>query len=420
MLKRFRSKSAKRLGDNFISLLLLQGINYLIPLILFPYLIRVLGVDGFGLYSFILAIVLYGVMLTDYGFDLSATRLVSIHADNQKKLNEIFSNVIFIKLSISLIYLLILIFLTIYVDKIAEDRALYFIAYGLILGQLLFPVWFFQGVERMRYITVINGISKLIFTIPIFIFVKSIDDLYLVFLFNSLGAIVAGCIALYIALNRFKISLYIPSFSSIKFYLKDGWYIFTSRVAVDLYVTANVIILGFFTNNVIVGYYSIVEKIVRAIGSMLEPLTRVVFPYLTKVYKDSKELFFKRNVELFFLILAIMVPVSISVFYNSEWILTIVSGSKPDEIMVYLLEILSFLLIFYLYGHQFTNILVTIGESRLLNTIVLTAGFLNIIAAPILIYIFGVVGLVYLNLFIAFFIAFTKGYFVLKRLNSKK
>ncbi len=414
MFKSLNSTTLKRLGDNFASLTLLQGINYLVPLIVFPYLVRVLGFDGFGLYSFILAIIMYGVMFSDYGFDLSATRMISLYVDNQKKINEIFSAVLIIKFVISLIYLFVLSLLIFFIDKFSQNSSLYYIAYGFVIGQLLFPVWFFQGIEKMRYITIINALSKLIFTTLIFMFVHHKDDLYLVFLFNSLGSIIAGAVALRIAIKKFNITFYFPTKAQILFYLKDGWYIFTSRVAVDLYVTSNVIILGFFANNTIVGYYSIVEKIIRAIGSMLEPLTRTVFPYLAKVYKESKELFYKRNIQLFFIILSIMLPTALIVFYNASWILKVVSGEEPNELMVYIFQVFSFVLVFYLYGHQFTNMLVTLGKSKVLHNIVMIAGLLNITVAPIIIYFFSVVGLVYLNVTIAFFIAFTKGYYLFR------
>lgn len=409
----------KRLGDNFLSLVVLQGINYLVPLIVFPYLVRVLGIDGFGLYSFIVAVIMYGVMLSDYGFDLSATRLISLHSGNKHKIDEIFSTVMIIKFGISLLYLLVLTLLILFVYKFSQNASMYYIAYGLVIGQVLFPVWFFQGMEKMRYITILNALAKFIFTVLIFIYVHTPDDIYLVLLFNALGAIVAGAVALYISIKHFDISFYLPTFKQIKFYLKDGWYIFTSRIAVELYVTSNVIILGFFANNAIVGYYSIVEKIVRAVGSMLEPLTRAVFPYLAKVYESSHELFFKRNIQLFFLILSIMLPMALVVYFNAPWILAVVSGETPNELMITLLKIFSFILVFYLYGHQFTNILVTLGETKLLNTVVIIAGILNVTLAPIVIYLFGVVGLVCLNVGIALFIATTKGYYIFFHKDAK-
>jgi PST family polysaccharide transporter len=90
--------------DNFLSLTALQGINYLVPLITFPYLVRVLGVDQFGLFSFIMAIILYAEIITDYGFDLSATKHIALERDNPQKVNEIFSSVIMIKSMMAFIF----------------------------------------------------------------------------------------------------------------------------------------------------------------------------------------------------------------------------------------------------------------------------------------------------------------------------
>ncbi|MTC13076.1 oligosaccharide flippase family protein, partial [Providencia stuartii] len=59
---------------NILSMFSIQGINYFIPLIMVPYLVRTLGLDGFGKYSIVIAIIQYLVIITDYGFNLSASR----------------------------------------------------------------------------------------------------------------------------------------------------------------------------------------------------------------------------------------------------------------------------------------------------------------------------------------------------------
>ncbi len=419
MIEQKEQSTLKRLGDNFASLVVLQGINYLVPLIVFPYLVRVLGIDGFGLYSFIFYVIWIGVVISDFGFDLTATKLISIHINNSDKIDEIFSSVLIIKTFLSLLFLTFLMLLILTIDRFSQNYELYYLGFGFIVGQIIFPVWFFQGIEKMRYITVLNAISKIIFTLLIFVFVKSIDDLYLVFLFNALGAIVAGSLALYIALNKFHVSLKPQNIQTLKYYFMDGWYVFTSRVAVEFYTSANIILLGLFVNNTLLGYFSIVEKIIRALGNILEPITRATYPYLNKVYKNSKKLFYKRNEQLFFLILAIMLPLAWVVNYFGSDILRLISGEEPHTIMIELLSIFSFLLIFYQYGSQFTNILVTLNETKLLNKIVVIAVVINFIIAPPIIYFYGVIGFAWLGVGISFFIAFTKGYFVFNKFKSR-
>jgi PST family polysaccharide transporter len=413
MSKNIQESTLKRLSDNFISLFILQIINYLLPLLMIPYLIRVLGIDGFGIFTFITAIIMYGVKMSDYGFELSATYHISKSRDDSAKKDEIFSSVLIIKSIIALLYMVAIALLIPMVDRLLEYREFIFWGFGMIVGHLLFPVWFFQGIEKMRYIMILNSLSKLIFFVSIFIFVKEQDDLYLVFVLNSIGAIVAGVVGVIIALKKFGIKFYLQPLTKLEFYLKDGWYIFTSKIAVEFYTNINIIILGFFVSPVILGYYAVANKIVNALGSLLDPLTRTVYPYLVNVYQESGNHFIIRNKQLAIVIFVIMLPVSLLVVYFSEFILEIITGSPASALSIEILEILALTLIIYLYGSQFTNILVTIKETKFLNRVLFMGAVANTILAPILVSIYGVMGLVWLNLFIALSLKLMMGHYIL-------
>ena len=144
-MKRMRSVKAKGLVENFVSLSLLQGINYVLPLITFPYLFRTLGVDNYGLISLSSAIVSYFNILVSFGFELSATKQVALHRENKAKLSEIYSSVLVIKSVLLLISLGVLFVLSLHVRMIEENSLLYVITFGSILGNVLFPTWFFPG-----------------------------------------------------------------------------------------------------------------------------------------------------------------------------------------------------------------------------------------------------------------------------------
>ena len=249
-IKKFtNTEDKKRLLSNFISLSVLQGANYILPLITLPYLVRVLGPEKFGLIMFAQAFIQYFVILTDYGFNLSATREISIHRENKGKVSEIFSSVMTIKFILMIVSIIILSVVIFSFEKFRNDWGIYFLTFGMVAGQVLFPVWFFQGMERMKYITFLNILAKLIFTVAIFVFIHEASDYIYVPLINSLGFIVAGILAMWIVFRNFKVSFKLPCFYDIKYQLSDGWHLFVSTVGVSLYRSADTVILGLFSSN---------------------------------------------------------------------------------------------------------------------------------------------------------------------------
>jgi PST family polysaccharide transporter len=283
------TETRRRLFENFLPLSFLQVANYIFPLITLPYLVRVLGPEKFGLISFAQAFTGYFIILTDYGFNLSATREIAIYREDKEKVSEIFSSVMVIKFFLFFLSLGIMSAIIFTFEKFRKDWEIYYLTFGMVLGQVLFPVWFFQGMERMKYITFLNILAKLIFTIAIFVFVRKVGDYLYVPLLNSLGFIVAGIIGLWIVLKDFGIGFRMPSWEGIKHQLKEGWYIFISTVAISLYTISNTFILGLFTNNTIVGYYSAAEKIIKAIQGLWTPVAQTIFPFFTNVYSKKPE-----------------------------------------------------------------------------------------------------------------------------------
>ena len=413
--------TAKRLTDNFIALLSLQFINYVLPLFLIPYLIQTLGMEGFGIYAFVFAIATYGTKFSDYGFDLSATYHISIHKNNPNKINEIFSSVIFIKFILAMIFLLFLTLAIFFIEKLYLYKELLFLSYGMFLGNIFLPLWFFQGIEKMHFIMYLNGFLKLSLFVLILLFVNEKTDLPLLFMLHSIASLIVGLLGLYLALNYFDVKLIKPTKERILFYLKDGWYIFTSKIAVEFYSTSSTIIVGFFVSPLILGYYAISVKIMAAIGNLFDPINRVVYPYLVGVYQTSNNDFVSRNKQLSLVILTIMTPLSLLVFIFAQEILQVVTGEEIiAPLNLYLLQVTSLMLIVFPYGGQLTNMMVTIKKTRVLNKILFTAALLNLILAPIVLTYFGLVGMIWLNAFIAYFLIFSKIFYIYKNVKHKE
>lgn len=313
MLKLTEDK--KRLLSNFFSLSALQGVNMILPLITLPYLVRVLGVENFGLVNFALSIIMYFNILVSFGFELSATREISIHRDNNKKISEIFSAVMFIKAIIAMVSLFILSILIISVDSLNEHAMLYYATFGIVIGNAIFPSWFFQGMERMKYITYINVISRVTFTILIFVLVQENADYIYVPILNSLGVIIGGMYALWLVFTLFPIRISFPSKTMIFEQVKNSYHFFLSRIANDGSRHYATTVIGIYFGTTAVGYYSIVEKLFYAFMSMGGIVSQTIYPYMSRT---QNIIFFKK---IFIAVIGISFTVLIPVMYFNELLL---------------------------------------------------------------------------------------------------
>jgi len=393
MIKNFlNSPTKKRLAENFLSLSALQAVNYLLPLITLPYLVRVLGPEKFGLIAFAQAFIQYFNILTDYGFNLSATREISIHRDNKEKISEIFSSVMITKIGLMIISFLILSVLVFTIPKFRNDWLIYFFTFGMVIGQILFPVWFFQGMERMKYITILNIVAKGIFTICIFIFIRKMADYLYVPLINSMGFLVAGGLSLRIVSKDFGIKFILPSFKAIKHQLKEGWHIFISTAAISLYTNTRIFAVGLFTNNTITGYYAIAEKLINVIQTFpLSSLLQTLYPRLSKIYLENKEKAKKlmdRFQNLTIVIYLLVLPL---IFVATPPIVKIVTGAPYKEVIVSFRLLL--IAVFFINANAFrVQFLLVMGKYNIFARIHLIMGIIGLLLTFLATYFFSYIG----------------------------
>ncbi len=283
----FEDKNKKRLVENVFSLSVLQVANFILPLVTIPYLVRVLGAEKFGLVMFAYAFNQYFVMLVDFGFNLSATREIALNRDDPQKINEIFWSIMAIKTLFLMFCFIVLVSVISYFDRFKIDYQIYLLSYGVAVGQAYFPVWFYQGMEKMKFVTMLNVIAKLIFALLLFVVVNKPDDYIYVPLMNSLGFISASVISFYLVIKVFNVKFVVPDLSFMLLMLKKSYQFFISRAAVSFYTNSNAFVIGLVLGNVSVGYYIAAEKLFNAIGALYVPLSDSLYPYMSK-RKDIK------------------------------------------------------------------------------------------------------------------------------------
>lgn len=407
------TEDKRRLLSNFMSLSVLQGANYVLPLITLPYLVRVLGPEKYGLIAFAQAFIQYFNILTDYGFNLSATREISIHRNNAQKVSEIFSSVMIIKLGLLVLSFVIISILVFSFWKFRQDWLIYYLTFGMVVGQVLFPVWFFQGMERMKYITYLNITARLIFTVAIFVFIRQASDYIYVPFFNFIGSLVAGVLALSIVFKDFNVNFKLPSVADIKYQLKEGWYIFISQVAISGYTSSRLFAVGLFTDNTITGYYAIAEKLMNVVQTFpLASLVQSLYPRLSNIYPESKERarsLMNRFQNFTIIIYLIGLPI---IYFLAPLIIKLIAGEPyPEVILAFRLLLFA---IFFINANAFrVHFLLVSGEDSLYSRIHVLMGIGGFILTFLMTYFFSFIGTVISLIAISFIVLIlTLRYFV--------
>lgn len=261
-------KEYRRVFENFCSLSVLNIANYIFPIILIPYLTMVLGVEKYGIYIYAYTIMNYFTLFVSYGFEYSATKKVSLIRDNHKMLEEIYSSIMLLRFIFNILVSLIVTFLVLFIPFFKDEATLYSCGVLLVWGQTIMPLWLYQGLEKMKFITLISFLSRLMSVLLIFALVRKTHDYSDVLLLQGLGYIIGAIISLYVVFFHLHIKFRIPHKKMLYTELKDGWYLFLSTIGMNFYRESNILLLGFFTNYSVVGVYAPAEKVIKAFQSL--------------------------------------------------------------------------------------------------------------------------------------------------------
>ncbi|HDC8884092.1 oligosaccharide flippase family protein [Escherichia coli] len=376
---------------NFASLGLMQVINYVLPIVIIPFLVNKIGIYNVGLIATFTAIAAYMQLVIDYGFNLSATRNISKDGYDDYHASIISSSVFVIKVTMSLA----LIALSFFIMKLASNSEEHIITFmftvGIVVFQSLFPVWHFQAAERMHYITMCNGVPKLISACMIFYFVSSPGDTWKVQACFMLGAAASFILSLFILKSKFNFRLLI-SFTECKNQIIDGHAIFLARLASGLYKNFNVLILGVFAGTAAVGTYSIAERIIRSAQMVQNVVGDTLYPLFSKEFTGNK-LFFKHAADKYkWHIIIFYTLASLAIFYLSGIIGKIMGGASADNVSS-CLKIMSIAFLFGGMNYVLAILgLTSCGYAKQFSLCVISAGLFNVLCATFLSFFFSYYG----------------------------
>ncbi|ENG1934801.1 O33 family O-antigen flippase [Escherichia coli] len=306
---------------NIFYLFIVQIINYVAPFLVLPYLSRVLSVDNFGLLMMIISASSIALIVTDYGFSLSGPLFVAVNKHNKVVINQYIGTIYLIKsVLISIIWFLFL-FIYFISDNEITSHFSNILWLGLIITTQSFqPIWFFQGLEKMKNITFSLIISKSVYVILIFCLVKT-NHVERVFLALVLSNVVTLVISNYL-LYRNGYAIGTPCNKLFRDEIKNSFPFFLSRAAVGVYTSASTFIVGSFAGLNQAAVYSSAEKLYQAGQNALSPISQALYPYLARS-GDKKTLY--KFVVLFFILLCMICILS---SYYSNTIVMLFFGNK--------------------------------------------------------------------------------------------
>ncbi|WP_413587449.1 flippase [Bdellovibrio sp. HCB274] len=363
---------------NTFYLFIVQGSTHLLPLITFPYLVRVLGPTGFGTLAFAQATIQYFTLLTDYGFNLSTSKAIAQNSKSHTEVERIFWSTFFAKIALAIISFMALCTLVLAVKTYREIADVLFFYFIGVVGSALTPTWFFQGMEKMRPLTISSLISRATIIPLTFMLVKSPQDLSIAAAFQGSAGLLVGLVGLFLVYKDKTIKRILFSPRDIIDSLKDGWHVFTSTAAISLYTVSTTVILGFISGPAAVGLFNAVNTIKNAATFAFTPFSQALYPRINSLFQTSyneaiallrKALRIQGSVAAF---------VSIMLFVFAELIEQLVLGSKftGAALVIRIFAPIPFLT-------SLSNILgiqtmLTHGYKKEFSRILITSGFLNI------------------------------------------
>lgn len=270
---------------NFGYLSLLQIFNLALPLLTYPYLIRVLGKEAYGMVIYSQAIVSYLVVFVNFGFNITATKDISVHRDSPEKITEIASSVFTVK-GLLFLFSWIIMFCVLKLSGDLQAYAnLFYLTLWMCLNEFLFPLWYFQGTEKMKYITLLTLASRMFFLVFIFLLVRSDNDYLLIPIINGVGSMISCVIALLI-LRRSGVGFRFQPFSTLMEYIRKA-YIMALSYGANIFKTnfSVIVVKHFFTLNEVV-YFDLAMKIINLGITFLDLISQAVFPRMSRL-KDT-------------------------------------------------------------------------------------------------------------------------------------
>lgn len=408
-------KVKKILQNEFIANTLIgifiRGISFVVPyLLIAPYLIQTLGEGQFGLISFSIGFVSLFFPFAEYGFSLTAPRDLALSANNFAEIGKITSNVLLSKMVLGLCCFVVAIVIIMVEPTLAENQLLHFFSLLLLWGQVLMPAWLYQGLGKLKAFVIYTLLVNLCYLVAIYLFIKSQKDyLWVTFWQGIVWVFVYGG-----ALGKiiFPIRNFLVfSLKNLWNELKNGFFIFATNFLHFLFITQNIVILGFFVQGSELDNYSYAEKIYMIFRVVAGVIYQMAYPKVFLLKQQNEQLADKFLQKLTLGIFIFFGSASAILYWEADKIIGLFTG-KMNLQAAEILQILSFSILVYALSVPLSQKILVFYSSKTFTLILLAVVLfnmgLNLYSIPLL----GAKGTAITLLLTELFFLFLSGFYV--------
>lgn len=270
-----------KIAKNYLYNLSYQILILIVPLITTPYVSRVLGAKGVGIFSYTNSIVQYFILFGCVGLNLYGQREIAYVQHDKEKRNKTFWELVILR--ICTIAVSLILFYVLFVHK-EQYRSIYAIMSTEIVASMVDISWFYEGIEDFKKIVVRNFIVKILGVLLVFIFVKKQEDI-IWYVFIQAFTLLLGNLSMWTYVPKL-ISFFPVSSLEIRKHLKPTLAIFLPQIASSVYTILDKTMIGFITGiEEEVAYYEQAQKLVKLVMAIVTSLGTVMLPRIANLFK---------------------------------------------------------------------------------------------------------------------------------------
>lgn len=411
--------SSSKLIKNTLFLSIVQAVNFVFPLITIPYVSRIIGPEGYGVFNYSTAFIGYFSLLIAYGFDLTGTRKIAKANGDKNIINTVISEVLSARILLFFLSVFLFVIALYFFEPIQKDVFTASILFIGCLGTVISPQYIFQGLQELSIFAKLNFVRGILNVILIFTLIKRSDDYIFLAVLNTFFIISINLFLFVYAIYKFKLSIKLISIQKSLRIIFNERMIFFSTVVISLYTSTNTIVLGFFADNKEIGYYTTSQSFLNIVNSIIAmPLSMALFPFVGKSFAVSKESGINTVKKIMPIIFYLTIGASICLLIFAPIVIKLFYGHKFDQ-AIPALQIISFIPFIVGMSNIFgIQLMLNMGLDKLFFKTTFIASILGIILNIFMSKTWGYIGTAWNCLIIECFVTLLM-YFALRRKGVK-